>query len=396
MKQNFTDYSDYEENPGDPNVHSHSDIYELAIVSIMFLVGTPMNLCATVSIIKQFKAVKTRLLWLQLHLCIADLTVLLFFALPQIFWILTLEFRGDDFSCKIVKFLSLFSLYLSSNIVACISIDRSITVGKPLQFNMTSTKSVKGLTLFSWIVAAMCSAPQLYFWRTYVLQFDEISVRHCTNLQKIGEVEKDSSQQLMRLWTGYTCFHLITVFWVPLLIMIISYANILRVVSMRHAFMERDAKQMSLTKLHVAQSSYVAIEVGLKSFAISTEVLPQRQSQIFNQSNLKEALEVSPLPKNNALLHSMRKITHKFANSKAKLMTALIVISYVTCWLPYNLINIWALIDAESDALKLTNIFYHLIILNTIINPCIYYYHYLAKVMKRIKKRRRPTNLVPN
>lgn len=372
----YPEYSDSEYDFSNHLSYNVIDIYKLAVISSLFIIGIPMNICVMISVITQLRNAITRLLLLQLHLCIAGLLVLLFFALPQICWISTLEFRGGNGLCKLLKFGSLFSLYLSSNIVACMSIDRAVTVVRPLSSTMSSTKSVKWLIGASWTSAIVCSLPQLYFWRTFTANIGQINFTYCTNVHKISEIEhvRDTASQL---WFGYTCFHLIMVFWIPFLAVLISYAFILRALAQRHRFMVRRPSR-AMMEVTISYSA-----VGNESERSNGLERPRSACVLSQFRSLDHSTELLAMP---SLQPSIQANHTRRLSTRARKMTALIVLFYVACWLPYNLVDIWALIDQASDALHITSLLYDLIILNSVVNPFIYYNKAVLKAVGYLKK----------
>uniref|UniRef100_A0A914LH21 G-protein coupled receptors family 1 profile domain-containing protein n=1 Tax=Meloidogyne incognita TaxID=6306 RepID=A0A914LH21_MELIC len=77
---------------------------------------------------------------LKLNLNISDLLILLIHALGKLGWLITYEWKGGECLCRIFNFLSMFTLYLSSNIVICIALDRLTTVLNAQKLNMGQQK----------------------------------------------------------------------------------------------------------------------------------------------------------------------------------------------------------------------------------------------------------------
>lgn len=116
---------------------------------------------------------------LKMNLNVSDLLILMVHALGKLLWLATYEWKGGEVLCRAFNFLSMFTLYLSSNIIVCIAFDRLRTVltankirhGKTqvgaqgaecrVQSNYTHT-----LLLGGWLAAVLLSLPQLYVWRT--------------------------------------------------------------------------------------------------------------------------------------------------------------------------------------------------------------------------------------
>lgn len=63
-------------------------------------------------------------LLLKINLNISDLLILTILAVGKLCWLATYAWYGGDLLCKLFNFMSMFALYISSNIVVCIALDR--------------------------------------------------------------------------------------------------------------------------------------------------------------------------------------------------------------------------------------------------------------------------------
>lgn len=128
--------------------------------SAIFLVAAFANLTVLLSVCQQLDKLKWRITVLILHLAIADLIVTFFVIPMEVFWRLTIGWIGGNTLCKICQFLRAFGLYLSSNILICISIDRFFAIIFPLRM-AGAAKRVKTMIVFAWVTAALSSLPQV-------------------------------------------------------------------------------------------------------------------------------------------------------------------------------------------------------------------------------------------
>lgn len=177
------------------------DYAEIAMLTCLVLVGVPLNLASFVrslktsslsspsqdanrmgvssrSIRQQIKMARKTILRasaLEFHLTVANLLVICLYGFSQICWLSTYSWKGGDLLCRLVKFCDTFCFYATSNIVVCISIDRvyvSARVDRPLghgyrrdRFFNTSTFSTE--LAVAWILAFVCSIPQLVVWQVF-------------------------------------------------------------------------------------------------------------------------------------------------------------------------------------------------------------------------------------
>ena len=96
----------------------------------------------------------------MLHLSIADLIVTFFLVPLEIFWRITIQWVGGEILCKACQFFRAFGLYLSSNILICICLDRFVAILFPLRM-VGATRRVKTMIAIAWLAAALFSAPQV-------------------------------------------------------------------------------------------------------------------------------------------------------------------------------------------------------------------------------------------
>lgn len=134
----------------------------VVVYSIIFLIAATGNLTVFLSVCHQLDKLKWRITVLILHLSIADLIVTFFVIPMEIFWRLTIGWIGGNALCKICQFCRAFGLYLSSNILICISMDRFFAIIFPLRMG-GAAKRVKIMIVVAWIMAGVFSLPQVYF-----------------------------------------------------------------------------------------------------------------------------------------------------------------------------------------------------------------------------------------
>uniref|UniRef100_A0A915KL25 G-protein coupled receptors family 1 profile domain-containing protein n=1 Tax=Romanomermis culicivorax TaxID=13658 RepID=A0A915KL25_ROMCU len=134
-----------------PPSHTWHDYFQLCELMIMVMVGVPINLyfyykswsksrggdlrhksrsnTTTGSVNPKFSNNGRQVssyfnTFMNRHLFIVDMMVLIFYALHRSAWLITYRFVGGDVLCKITKFLHLVALSSNSNIVTTVAIGR--------------------------------------------------------------------------------------------------------------------------------------------------------------------------------------------------------------------------------------------------------------------------------
>jgi gonadotropin-releasing hormone receptor len=106
------------------------------------------------------KKSQTRINYLITHLAAADLLVTLFNLPLEIGWRSTIAWRGGAFGCKFLQYLRVFTLYLSSNVLIVVSMDRYFAIMHPIR-RFAARKWSSKMLIIAWIVAAICAIPQV-------------------------------------------------------------------------------------------------------------------------------------------------------------------------------------------------------------------------------------------
>lgn len=76
---------------------------------------------------------------LLLHLSVADILVTFFCIIGEALWSYTVQWLAGDIGCKLVKIFQMFALYLSTNVLVLIGIDRWVAVKYPMKSKFLNT-----------------------------------------------------------------------------------------------------------------------------------------------------------------------------------------------------------------------------------------------------------------
>lgn len=82
------------------------------------------NITVLVLLIRRRMKSPSRIDMMLMHLAIADLLVTFLLMPLEIGWAATVLWLAGDLMCRLMSFLRVFGLYLSSFVLVCISVDR--------------------------------------------------------------------------------------------------------------------------------------------------------------------------------------------------------------------------------------------------------------------------------
>ncbi|CAN7937264.1 unnamed protein product [Ixodes hexagonus] len=139
----------------------------LLLIGVLSLVGN----CATlVSIWRTRLRARSTVYLLLAHLSVADLLVTFFCVLAEAAWTWTVQWTAGDGACKAVKFLQMFSLYLSTFILVVIAFDRFAAIRFPMR-RASARRTVVRMVFGVWALSAILSLPQVRSVFFYILWF---------------------------------------------------------------------------------------------------------------------------------------------------------------------------------------------------------------------------------
>lgn len=105
--------------------------------------------------------------WLKWVISLSHLFVLFF---PQVGWRITVKWMAGNFACKAFLFLRAFGLYLSSNVLICVSLDRYFAVLHPLRVTDARRRG-RMMLACAWGFSLVCSFPQVNKFELFRLNF---------------------------------------------------------------------------------------------------------------------------------------------------------------------------------------------------------------------------------
>ncbi|CAH0687871.1 unnamed protein product [Spodoptera exigua] len=228
-------------------------------------------------------------------------------------WRTTNAWLAGNLACKFFLVLRAFGLYLSSNVLVCISLDRFFAILYPLRLPIARKRSKIMLSL-AWIIALLCSLPQSLVFR--VMSHPKVpDFQQCVSFEAFANQQQE---------LAYNVFCLGAVYFLPLTIISVCYACIFYEIS-------KNSKENS-EKYHQSDHSRVML---------------RRSDQ-------------RPLAR---------------ARRRTLRMTVTIVTVFACCWLPYATMTLWYMLDRKSAvhvSARVQDLFFIMAVSNSCMDPLVY------------------------
>ncbi|EFO88311.1 hypothetical protein CRE_26888 [Caenorhabditis remanei] len=365
------------------------DYVEMFTLVLNFIVGAPLNLAAYTQLSE--RPTSTRLDLLKRSLNYSDLLVLFIYVPSRACWLLTYDWRGGDALCKIVKMFHTFAFQSSSNVIVCIAVDRLLSVLSPSHHSPNKAlRRTKMMLIVAWIVALVISCPQLFVWRAY-LALPQYNWSQCLQIWEIARMENFGKPQVVSSFDAefwYSILHISLVFWIPCIIIMLSYIIVISWVwinsrpSIRHtsSFSFHTGCDTVDTVLTRA-SEWNPLKTFSRHVNIKEPEKPMTTPRIVvndeTEVPLTQRPSISPSEASAVMRTGVHTSTSYNANlnrSRALRVSFLLVLAYIICWLPYNLISLIQFLDRDFFASYLKHVHFcqQLIIFNSVVNPYLY------------------------
>ncbi|KAI6190727.1 Gonadotropin-releasing hormone receptor [Aphelenchoides bicaudatus] len=341
-----------------------SDWVVMILLSIIILVGVPLNILTLIRLmnslnkgkgsvkIKQ-EATRTAFIWMKIHLTIVDLIVILLYCPAHAGWLFTYTWLGGEFLCAAIQFAWDFSFHL---LIGLRTVYMLMHNSQNARSSVKQLKFVKKLIVFCYVGAALFSIPQWFVWTT----IDMRTWTQCTTIWHVKRaIQYINNQAITDSYEDeriYTMFHLLTVFWLPFIVLFIAYLYIvvfLFCYSIRPYAISNDA---NLLRNEAADSNE-----NLQLWPNQCSGTPPLTFGV--NGSIRSGLTNGSVP---AWRLEMR--------SKMFRTTVYVISVYLICWLPYNVLSLATFLSSELQIvvtfhLELLRVF---VLFNTILNPIIY------------------------
>lgn len=149
-------------------VLDETTIAKSVVLSFIAIFSYTGNIATITSILRTGRQNTSTVYMLLVQLTIADLLVTTFCILTDAIWMLTVQWYGGEFLCKMVKFMQMFSLYLSTFVLVLIGFDRLCAVRFPMARARAKKDVRKGIVCI-WTLSALFSSPQVSYTKLYCI-----------------------------------------------------------------------------------------------------------------------------------------------------------------------------------------------------------------------------------
>ncbi|WAR09883.1 ANR-like protein [Mya arenaria] len=328
-------------NTGRNEALAQAEICVLGTILCMALLGNLM----VIVVLMYRKRKLSRMKMFIIHLAVADISVALFQVLPQLVMDITFKFDGNNFLCKLVKYMQVGTMYSSTYVLIMTALDRYMSICDPLNSQTWTTKRVHVMAAIAWILSAIFSLPQLFIF-SYKQRLD--GVHDCM----------DNFDLETQFWTlqAYVTWIFISVYVVPFVILTMCYTKICHVV-------------------------WVSVN------AKETHNAVKRKTHYRNGSSQYNTEETVTNPRAHSKKMSKSKI-------KTVKLTLTVVICFIVCWAPFFITQMWAAFDMNAPYFTS-----HIMAIATLLaslNSCTNPWIYLAFSDKFCKTRKPTTTSTAN
>ncbi|XP_022665765.1 gonadotropin-releasing hormone receptor-like isoform X2 [Varroa destructor] len=265
------------------------------VLSVIAALSLVSNVATLVSISRVNQHVRSSLYSLLANMAVADLLVTVFCIVAEAAWTATVAWLADEVTCKGLKYMQVFSLYLSTFVLVLLAFDQYLAVTYPMRRDK-NRRLIRQLVVFIWFLAGSLAIPQVFVFRVLRGPFIEEFYQCVT----YGFYSAKWQEQL------YTGVSFVTMFCVPLCFLIAIYACTFVTISRTQGGV-----------LLLARGSGVGCSVSATSSSLTME---QQRKRLFNR-----------------------------AKRKSLLITLVIVAAFVVCWTPYYMMMVIFVFLAPDD-----------------------------------------------
>ncbi|CAH2049603.1 unnamed protein product, partial [Iphiclides podalirius] len=306
----------------------------IVVYWVLMTLGGLTNLAVLMSLVMTRRR-KSRVDLLMTHLAVADISVTCGVIPLEIGWKYTNEWLAGNALCKILLVMRAFGLYLSSNVLVCISLDRFFAVLYPLKLRTASTRS-KYMLYCAWAMALACSLPQSAVFR--VLEHPQLAgFEQCVSFGAFSSAAQE---------VAYNVACLCAMYFVPLLVITACYVCIFCRIRRCSAGLD-------------GYCSHGAVGSGWGVAGRRVEGCCMKKGASTQCDHLRRS--------DQRILELARRRTLR--------MTIIIVTVFALCWLPYAVMAMWYMVDRRSASQvspQLQDMLFAMAVSNSCMNPLVY------------------------
>ena len=155
--------------PQGPPEFNKMAMIKTIVLSVMFVISLIGNTATLIQMFRMRRR-KSTINTLIMHLATADLFVTFFCNVTDAVWASTVQWYAGTLMCKVLKFLQVFGLYLSTYIIVIIAVDRCMAILDPMSRNKAPQR-VRNMIILAWLLSAFFSLPQVISFCHYYILF---------------------------------------------------------------------------------------------------------------------------------------------------------------------------------------------------------------------------------
>ena len=135
------------------------NLVSVVAYTVLFVISACGNCTVLVSLYRD-RSSRAHVKLLLVHLAVADLIVTFVMMPIETVWHITVQWHAGDIMCRVLMLCRPFGLYLSSNVLVCISVDRYMAIVHPLSLN-TAEDRTRIMLIIAWTGSLLSSVPQV-------------------------------------------------------------------------------------------------------------------------------------------------------------------------------------------------------------------------------------------
>ncbi|XP_019581928.1 neuropeptide S receptor isoform X1 [Rhinolophus sinicus] len=201
---------------------------------------------------------KSRMTFFVTQLAITDSFTGLVNILTDIIWRFTGDFMAPDLVCRVVRYLQVVLLYASTYVLVSLSIDRYHAIVYPMKF-LQGEKQAKVLIVTAWGLSFLFSIPTLIIF----------GKRKLSN----GEVQCWALWPDDSYWTPYMTIVAFLVYFIPLTIISVIYAIVIRTIWIKSKGCEMVISNCSDGKLCTSYNRGLISKAKIKAIKYSMVII---------------------------------------------------------------------------------------------------------------------------
>ncbi|XP_062713163.1 adipokinetic hormone/corazonin-related peptide receptor variant I [Aedes albopictus] len=202
--------------------HTETTVAVIIVYCVLFIIAAGGNLSVVITLFRSRRHRRSRVSLMICHLAVADLMVAFIMIPLEVGWRITVQWHAGNVACKVFLFMRAFCLYLSSNVLVCVSLDRCFAVIYPLRVS-AARKRGKIMLGGAWFIAFANAIPQSIIFR----------VQHHPNVPDFTQCVTFGFFTTPAMETAYNLFCVVAMYFMPLMVISAAYTVILCEISNR-------------------------------------------------------------------------------------------------------------------------------------------------------------------